>query len=77
MKDFPSDPMRQHNLFMAAICEDFAAAEWDTPRARRILEISRQVNAGEEIAELNAICAAKEAEPFEWNIDGDSGSIAA
>ena len=45
MRNFPTDPMAQHNLFIAALCEDLAAAELkDTPRAKRILEITRQVN---------------------------------
>jgi hypothetical protein len=66
MRNFPTDPMAQHNLFIAALCEDWREAGTvtrDTPRANAVAEITRQVNAGEEIAELNEMCAAKEALP--------------
>jgi hypothetical protein len=48
MRDFPTDPMRQHNRFVAAFCDDLfdmcMKGGTGTPRADRIMEISRQLN---------------------------------
>jgi hypothetical protein len=47
MKPFPLTPVEQHARFMAAICEDFATADFlrtgSTPRADRVAEIARQM----------------------------------
>jgi hypothetical protein len=48
MKPFPTDPMRQNDILVAAFCDDL----WDmclnggngTPRADRVAEIARQTN---------------------------------
>lgn len=45
MKPFPTDPMQQHDLFIAALCADWRAAGTVTrvtPRADAVLEISKQ-----------------------------------
>lgn len=48
MKNWPTDPLRQHGLFIAAFCDDLfdrcVNGGTGTPRANRIAEISRQVN---------------------------------
>jgi hypothetical protein len=52
MKSFPTDPMRQHDRFVSAFCDDL----WDqwmnggtgTPNADRIMEISKQINSTRE-----------------------------
>lgn len=50
MRNFPTDPMAQHGLFMAAFCDDLIdlcanrKPGNDTPRADRIAEIARQTN---------------------------------
>ena len=52
MRDFPTDPMRQHDRFVSAFCADL----WDqwvnggtgTPNADRIMEISKQINSTRE-----------------------------
>ena len=48
MKDWPTDPMRQHRRFIAAFCDDLfdmcINGGAGTPSADRVCEISRQVN---------------------------------
>jgi hypothetical protein len=52
MRDFPTDPMRQHDLLIAAICDDLLGRWVDggskTPNADRVMEISRQINSTRE-----------------------------
>ena len=47
MREFPTNPVEQHALHFAAICEDFATADFlrtgSTPRADRVAEIARQM----------------------------------
>lgn len=47
MKDFPEDPIRQHNKLVAAFCDDLfdmcMNGGTGTPRANRVAEISRQI----------------------------------
>jgi hypothetical protein len=48
MKDFPTDPMRQHARFFAAFCDDLSDmclnGGTGTPHADRVMEITRQIN---------------------------------
>lgn len=47
MKDWPTDPMAQHNLVIAALCEDIMATgkfSLDGPNVTRVTEINRQLN---------------------------------
>ena len=44
MRDWPTDPMRQHNRFIAAFCDDLFFGEREMVRAKRVAEINRQVN---------------------------------
>lgn len=47
MRDWPSDPMRQHDRFIAAMCSDIletGIVSLDGPRARIVSEINRQVS---------------------------------
>jgi hypothetical protein len=50
MKSFPTDPMAQHNLFIAALCEDWRESgivslnSEHTPRSNAVAEITRQTN---------------------------------
>lgn len=51
MRDFPRNLMTQHTLFIEALCADWREAGTvtrNTPRADRIMEISRQLNSTEE-----------------------------
>jgi hypothetical protein len=44
--NFPTDPIRQNDRLIAALCTDWLAAGTitrDTPRADRVIEISRQL----------------------------------
>jgi hypothetical protein len=46
MRDFPTDSIRQNDRLIAALCTDWLAAGTttrDTPRADRVIEISRQL----------------------------------
>jgi hypothetical protein len=55
MRNFPTDPMVQNNLLIAAFCDDLfdlcvnRKPGNDTPRADRIAEIARQTNQLHEI----------------------------
>jgi hypothetical protein len=48
VKNWPTDPMRQHNRFVAAFCDDLFDMCMNggskTPNADRVMEINRQVN---------------------------------
>lgn len=47
MKDWPTDPIRQHNRFVQEVCDDFletGTLSLFGPRASAAAEISRQVN---------------------------------
>ena len=46
MKNWPADPMRQHDHLIAALCEDMANGIFslDGPNVRRVFEINRQIN---------------------------------
>lgn len=44
MKSIPTDPMRQHDRFMSAFCDDLLAGDYHAPRAKAVCEISRQIN---------------------------------
>jgi hypothetical protein len=44
--NFPTDPLRQHNRFIAAMCDDLLETgklSLDGPKASRVAEISRQL----------------------------------
>ena len=45
MKPWPTDPMRQHNRLIAALCDDMASGIFslDGPNVSRVVEINRQV----------------------------------
>jgi hypothetical protein len=48
MKPLPTDPMAQHTRFIEALCQDWRDAGTVTritPRADRVLEINKQLNA--------------------------------
>lgn len=48
MRDWPTDPMRQHNRFIQAVCDDLIETgklSLFGPKASRVSEINRQVNA--------------------------------
>jgi hypothetical protein len=48
MKNWPTDPMAQHNLLIAALCEDIietGKVSLDGPKTSRVAEINRQVTA--------------------------------
>jgi hypothetical protein len=50
MKPLPTDPMAQHTRFIEALCQDWRDAGTVTritPRADRVMEISKQLNATE------------------------------
>ena len=59
MRDFPTDPMAQHSLFMAALCGDMRdlCAGRGTPRSDRIAEIARQTNEIDECGGAFRTCA--------------------
>lgn len=48
MKNWPTDPIAQHNRFISAFCEDLMSicleGKQGTPRTDRVCEINRQVN---------------------------------
>ena len=46
MRDFPTDPMRQHRRFMAALCDDMMDGHFSLKggKAERVMEICRQIN---------------------------------
>lgn len=47
MKDWPTDPIRQHNRLIAALCDDWLTTgvlSLDGPGATRVAEINRQIN---------------------------------
>ena len=46
MRDFPTDPMRQHSRFIAALCDDMASGHFSLKggKAERVMEICRQIN---------------------------------
>ena len=46
MRDWPTDPVRQHNRLIAALCEDMASGIFslDGPNVSRVAEINRQFN---------------------------------
>jgi hypothetical protein len=46
MRNWPTDPMREHAQFMSAFCEDLLAGDYHAPRAKAVAEISRQINRG-------------------------------
>jgi hypothetical protein len=52
MRDFPTDPIRQHNRMIAAFCDDlwdgWAKGTSGTPKMDRVLEIARQINSNRE-----------------------------
>lgn len=55
MKDWPTDPMRQHDRLIAAFCDDLfdmvVHNTSGTPRADRVCEINRQVSQGSAFSE--------------------------
>jgi hypothetical protein len=67
MKNWPTDPMRQHNRFIAALCDDFAGGHFSLlgGKAERVAEISRQVNSrsapGMPLSENNEDCSRPKA----------------
>lgn len=52
MKDWPTDPMRQHDRFIAAFCDDLfdmvVKGQQGTPRADRVCAINRRINESSE-----------------------------
>jgi hypothetical protein len=50
VRKWPTDPMRQHNRFIAAFCDDLfdicVNGGTGTPNADRVAEISKQINRG-------------------------------
>jgi hypothetical protein len=55
MKQFPTNPIHQHNRLIAAFCEDLfdivALGTKGTPRADRVAEIARQVRGGPSLSQ--------------------------
>lgn len=44
MKNWPTDPMRQHNRLIAAFCDDLFFGDRDMTRSKRVAEINQQIN---------------------------------
>ena len=55
MKNWPTDPIRQHDRLIAALCEDMANGIFslDGPNVSRVAEISRQINSTREPGAAN------------------------
>jgi len=46
VREIPSDPMKEHARFMQAFCEDLLARDYHAPRAKAVVEITRQTKGG-------------------------------
>ena len=47
MNNWPTDPIRQHNRFIAALCDDWletGVLSLGGPKASRVAEINRQIS---------------------------------
>ena len=42
MRPVPTDPMQQHARMISAFCDDLMAGDYSAPRAKAVLEISKQ-----------------------------------
>jgi predicted flavoprotein YhiN len=49
VKNWPTDPLRQHDRLIRALCDDLLAGHrgLDGPNVTRVSEISRQINSQE------------------------------